>query len=86
MIRVLTVFITAPTANMDAPVNSIPTAHPPRKPSGVDHRLEDLLFPALLGWKRSVALFLYYLLIIIALLLIYGRGDFTTAPFIYQGF
>ena len=35
---------------------------------------------------RATALFLYYLGIIIALLLIYGRGDFTTAPFIYQGF
>ena len=35
---------------------------------------------------RATALFLYYLGIIIALLLIYGRGDFTTAPFVYQGF
>ena len=29
---------------------------------------------------RATALFLYYLGIIIALLVIYGRGDFTTAP------
>ena len=71
---------------MDAPVNPVASAHPPRKPSGVDHRLEDLFFPAPQGWKRSVALFIYYLVVIIALLLIYGRGDFTTAPFIYQGF
>ena len=35
---------------------------------------------------RGVALFFYYLGIILALLLIYGRGDFTTAPFVYQGF
>ena len=44
------------------------------------------MFPPLLGWKRLVALFFYYLAVIIALMLIYGRGDFTTAPFIYQGF
>ena len=30
--------------------------------------------------------FLYYLAIIVALVLIYGRGDFVTAPFVYQGF
>lgn len=35
---------------------------------------------------RVAALFVYYLGITIALLLIYGRGDFTTAPFVYQGF
>ncbi len=35
---------------------------------------------------RASLLFLYYLGIIIALLLIYGRGDFKTAPFVYQGF
>ena len=56
------------------------------KPSGVDHRLEDLMFPPLHGWKHSVVLFCFYLAVIIALMLIYGRGDFTTAPFIYQGF
>ncbi len=44
------------------------------------------MFPPLHGWKRSAMLFFYYLAIIIALMLIYGRGDFTTAPFIYQGF
>ena len=67
---------------MDAPVPSPAAAPPPRKPAGADHRLEDLLFPPLQGWKRSVALFFYYLVIILALMLIYGRGDFTTAPFI----
>ncbi len=44
------------------------------------------MFPPLQGWKRTVALFCYYLAVIVALMLIYGRGDFTTAPFIYQGF
>lgn len=44
------------------------------------------MFPPLAGWKRSVLLFFYYLAIIIALMIIYGRGDFRTAPFIYQGF
>lgn len=38
------------------------------------------------GWPRSVAILLYYLAILLALLLIYGRGDFATAKFIYQGF
>ena len=71
---------------MDTPASSPPAASPPRKPSGVDHRLEDLMFPALHGWKRAVTLFVYYLAVIVALMIIYGRGDFTTAPFIYQGF
>ena len=35
---------------------------------------------------RTVVCFFYYLAIIVALLLIYGRGDFVTAPFVYQGF
>ena len=46
----------------------------------------ELSVPAVHGWVRSVALYLYYLAVIITLLLIYGRGDFTTAPFVYQGF
>ena len=71
---------------MDTPSPSPAAAQPSRKPSGVDHRLEDLLFPPLHGWKRSVVLFLYYLAVIIGLMVIYGRGDFSTAPFIYQGF
>ena len=53
---------------------------------GADHRLENLLFPQWHGWPRYLALYVYYLGIIVALLLIYGRGDFTTAPFVYQGF
>ncbi len=35
---------------------------------------------------RALVYFFYYLAIIVALLLIYGRGDFVTAPFVYQGF
>jgi hypothetical protein len=37
-------------------------------------------------WVRSGALLLYYLAILIGLLVIYGRGDFSTPHFIYQGF
>ncbi len=33
-----------------------------------------------------IALTLYYLAIILGLILLYGRGDFSTPPFIYQGF
>ena len=71
---------------MDTPSPSQTVGQPPRKASGVDHRLEDLMFPPLHGWKRACLLFLYYLVVIVALMLIYGRGDFSTAPFIYQGF
>ena len=65
---------------------AVPESPTKRNPSGADHRIEDLLFPTLLGWKHGLALYLYYLAVIVALLLIYGRGDFTTAPFVYQGF
>lgn len=37
-------------------------------------------------WVRSAALTLYYLLIILGLILLYGKGDFSTPAFIYQGF
>jgi hypothetical protein len=33
-----------------------------------------------------VLLILYYLAILVALIAIYGRGDFSTPPFVYQGF
>ena len=59
---------------------------PPQRNAGTDHRLEQWLFPELRGWPRGIALYLYYLAVIVLLLLIYGRGDFTTAPFVYQGF
>jgi hypothetical protein len=35
---------------------------------------------------RIVALTLYYITIIGALILLYGRGDFSTPPFVYQDF
>jgi hypothetical protein len=35
---------------------------------------------------RKVALFLYYVIIVFALILMYGRGDFSTPPFVYQEF
>ena len=35
---------------------------------------------------RLAALTIYYLAIIGALILLYGRGDFTTPPFVYQDF
>jgi len=35
---------------------------------------------------RLVALTLYYLAILLGLVLLYGRGDFSTPPFVYQGF
>ena len=71
---------------MDNPATPAPASPSLRKPVGADHRLEELLFPPLHGWKRSLVLFFYYLAIIISLMLIYGRGDLTTPPFIYQGF
>ena len=33
-----------------------------------------------------VLLILYYFAVIVALIVMYGRGDFSTPPFIYQGF
>ena len=35
---------------------------------------------------KPVATTLYYLAILLALLLLYGRGDFAPAGFIYQSF
>jgi len=37
-------------------------------------------------WVRIAVRTIYYLAILIGLLLIYGKGDFSTPPFIYQGF
>jgi hypothetical protein len=37
-------------------------------------------------WMRQAGLTLYYLAILAGLLWMYGRGDFSTPPFIYQGF
>lgn len=35
---------------------------------------------------RRVLLILYYFAIIAGLIVMYGRGDFSTLPFVYQGF
>jgi len=35
---------------------------------------------------RVLAVTIYYLAIIAALIVIYGRGDFSTPSFVYQGF
>jgi hypothetical protein len=37
-------------------------------------------------WLYRGLLILYYFAIIAGLIVIYGRGDFSTPPFIYQGF
>jgi D-Ala-teichoic acid biosynthesis protein len=37
-------------------------------------------------WVRFVLLTLYYLGILVGLVALYGRGDFSTPPFIYQNF
>ena len=35
---------------------------------------------------HRVLLVLYYLTVILALIAMYGRGEFSTPPFVYQGF
>jgi hypothetical protein len=35
---------------------------------------------------RRVLLILYYVAVIAGLIAMYGRGDFSTPPFVYQGF
>ncbi len=37
-------------------------------------------------WVRGTLLAIYYLAIIAVLILMYGKGDFSTPEFIYQGF
>jgi len=50
------------------------------------------MFPVVERWleahprTRLAVLTFYYLAIIAALILIYGRGDFATPPFVYQDF
>jgi hypothetical protein len=36
--------------------------------------------------RDRVFLVLYYFAVAVALILMYGRGDFSTPPFVYQGF
>ena len=38
------------------------------------------------AWGHVLLLGLYYLIIIVGLVLLYGRGDFVPHSFIYQGF
>jgi len=35
---------------------------------------------------RRLLLILYYFAVIVVLIVMYGRGDFSTPPFVYQGF
>ena len=44
--------------------------------------------PWLWAWPRLcfAALVLYYLAVVAGLILLYGRGDFSTPPFVYQEF
>ena len=37
-------------------------------------------------WIRGGVLTLYYLAIILGLIIIYAKGDFSTPAFVYQGF
>ena len=37
-------------------------------------------------WVRFVALTIYYLGILVALVALYGQGNFSTPPIIYQNF
>ena len=45
----------------------------------------DTLFDGRPALKRF-ALFLYYLALVLTLVHMYGRGDFSTPPFVYQEF
>ncbi len=37
-------------------------------------------------WIKFTALSIYYLAILLTLIFLYGKGNFTTPPFVYQGF
>ena len=37
-------------------------------------------------WVRFVALTIYYLGILAGLIALYGQGDYSTPPFVYQNF
>jgi len=37
-------------------------------------------------WVRFVVLTAYYLGILVSLIALYGKGDFSTPPFVYQNF
>jgi hypothetical protein len=42
--------------------------------------------PAPTSWWRVIGLALYYLAILIAIIVLHGRGGLETPKFIYQGF
>jgi hypothetical protein len=37
-------------------------------------------------WLWRAVLVIYYLGVVAGLILLYGRGDFSTPPFVYQAF
>jgi hypothetical protein len=49
-----------------------------------DHVLSSQWFAH--PWVRFAILTLYYLGILVALVALYGQGNFSTPPFIYQNF
>jgi hypothetical protein len=57
-----------------------------RKSAMFDRQLQLLAAVWAKSWVRSIALTLYYLAILFGLILLYGQGDFSTPPFVYQGF
>lgn len=56
----------------------------PLAPQSEKRELAEVLFAN--QWVRVFLLTFYYLLIVAGLILLYGRGDFSTPSFIYQGF
>ena len=40
----------------------------------------------LVGWMRVLAMMVYYLAVLLGLVVLWGRGDLSTAGFIYQAF
>ena len=52
----------------------------------IRHLIRSIMTSFANPWVHSILLFLYYLAIIIGLLLLYGKGDFSTPRFIYQEF
>ncbi len=50
------------------------------------HRMRSINIFFANPWVRGILLTLYYLAIIVGLILMYGKGGFSTPPFIYQGF
>jgi len=50
------------------------------------HWIQSLKNITLNPWVRYILITLYYLAIVAGLILMYGKGDFSTPPFVYQGF